>query len=572
MSMKKSRLRIGEILIAEKLLSDQDLEKALEEQKKRGGHLGVILVKMGMVKEIDLAMALAKQMGLPYAKGDEVLIPATDQKLETLFPVEFAREHAVLPLSRSDNSLRVAMADPLDLITIDSIQQMTRCEVDVIVAARSDILKQLNTLYGERTLLKEAIAASDKKFERVIEHDADSEIEDLDTQTLIAKAEEAPIIRLVDVLIRQAIDDRASDIHIEPMKDKVNIRYRIDGVLYEVSPPPKHLFLPVVSRIKILSGMDIAEKRLPQDGAFSIRYEDRLIDLRISTIPTIYGEKVVLRILDKGKLELNFRALGFEAKQLETIKNGFSRPYGLVIITGPTGSGKTTTLYAGISFLNNSKKNIVTIEDPVEYKLAGINQVQIKPEIGLTFASGLRAMLRQDPDIIMVGEIRDLETAQICIRAALTGHLIVSTLHTNDAIGAIPRLIAMGVEPYLAMSSLNLLVAQRLTRKLCQECKEPYEPEKEIVTRYGLHTELLYKAKGCNKCSFMGYKGRISIYETLLVSDNVKQMILKGNSMEEIRATVYKAGMVPMRETGMKKVEQGLTTIEEVLQVTIEEF
>lgn len=570
MPMKKSRLKIGEILVAEKLLSDQDLEKALEEQKKGGGHLGVILVKMGLVKEIDLAMALAKQMGLPYAKGDEVLIPATDQKLETLFPVEFAREHAVLPLSRSDNSLRVAMADPLDLITIDSIQQMTRCEVDVIVAARSDILKQLNTLYGEHTLLKEAIAASDK--EGVIEPGGDSETKDLDTEELIAKAKEAPIIRLVDILIRQAIDDRASDIHIEPMKDRVNIRYRIDGVLYEVSPPPKHLLLPVVSRVKILSGMDIAEKRLPQDGTFSIKYEDRVIDLRVSTIPTIYGEKIVLRILDKGKLELNFRALGFEAKQLETIKSGFSRPYGLVIITGPTGSGKTTTLYAGLSFLNNSKKNIITIEDPVEYKLAGINQVQIKPEIGLTFASGLRAMLRQDPNVIMVGEIRDLETAQICIRAALTGHLVVSTLHTNDAIGAIPRLIAMGVEPYLAMSSLNLLVAQRLTRKLCQECKEPYEPEKEIVTRYGIHAELLYKSKGCDKCGFLGYKGRISIYEVLLVSDKIRQMVLKGNSMEEIRTIVYKEGMVPMRETGIKKVEEGLTTIEEVLQATIEEF
>ncbi len=569
MPMKKSRLRIGEILIAEKLLTDQDLQKALEEQKKGGGHLGVILVKMGLVKEINLATALAKQMGLPYAKGAEFLIPATDQKLEKIFSVEFAREHAVLPLSRNDNSVKVAMADPLDLVTIDSIQQMTRCEVDVIVATRSDILKQLDTLYGEHTLLKEAIAASGEK---AIEFETDSETKDFGTETLIAKAEEAPIIRLVDILIRQAVDDRASDIHIEPMKDKVNIRYRIDGILYEVSPPPKHLLLPVVSRVKILSGMDIAEKRLPQDGAFSIKYEDRVIDLRVSTMPTIYGEKVVLRILDKGKLELNFRVLGFEAKQLETIESGFSRPYGLVIITGPTGSGKTTTLYAGISFLNNSKKNIVTIEDPVEYKLAGINQVQIKPEIGLTFASGLRAMLRQDPDIIMVGEIRDLETAQICIRAALTGHLILSTLHTNDAIGAIPRLIAMGVEPYLVMSSLNLLVAQRLTRKLCQECKEPYEPEKEIVSKYGLHAELLYKAKGCDKCGFLGYRGRIAIYETLLASDNIKQMVLKGSPVEEIRQTAYKEGMVPMRETGMRKVEQGLTTIEEVLQATIEEF
>ncbi len=572
MPMKKSRFRIGEILINEKLLTNEQLQKALEEQKRGGQHLGVVLVKMGLVKETDLATALAKQLGLLYANGVDFLIPATDQKLEKIFPVEFAREHAVLPLSKSDNILRVAMADPLDLVTIDSIQQMSRCEVDVIVATRSDILKQLDALYGENTLLKEAIAASGDRFEKTLEHETDLDTKDIGTETLIAKAEEAPIIRLVDILVRQAIDDRASDIHIEPMKDKANIRYRIDGILYEVSPPPKHLLLPVVSRIKILSGMDIAEKRLPQDGAFSVKYEDRVIDLRVSTMPTIYGEKVVLRILDKGKIELNFRSIGFEAKQLETLESGFSRPYGLVIITGPTGSGKTTTLYAGISFLNNSKKNIMTIEDPVEYKLTGVNQVQIRPEIGLTFASGLRAMLRQDPDIVMVGEIRDLETAQIAIRAALTGHLVLSTLHTNDAVGAIPRLITMGVEPYLVVSSLNLLLAQRLTRKLCQMCKEPYELEKEVMSRYGIHADLLYKAKGCDKCSFLGYKGRIAIYETLLVSDTIKQMVLKGSSVEEIRQIAHKEGIVTMRETGMRKVEQGLTTIEEVLQATIEEF
>lgn len=566
--MKKSRLKIGEILVNEKLLTPEDLEKALQEQKKKGGHLGILLIKMGLVKETDLVRALGKQMELPYAKGPELLIPALDQGLEKLMGVEFCRRNAVMPLNRKGNKLNVAMADPLDLTTIETIQHMTHCEVEIIVATRTDIIQQLNLLYGEHTLLKEAIADTGERVEKPIE--LEEEEKDISVDELVAKAEDAPIIRLVDLFIRQAIEDRASDIHIEAMKERVNVRYRIDGVLYEIAPPPRHLLPPVVSRIKILSRMDIAERRLPQDGAFAVKYQDRVIDLRVSTIPTVFGEKVVLRLLDKGKINLDLNELGFDPKQLEIFKTGLLRPHGLVIITGPTGSGKTTTLYSGLSLLNSPKKNIVTIEDPVEYKLAGINQVQVKTEIGLTFASGLRAFLRQDPDIIMVGEIRDLETAQICIRAALTGHMVLSTIHTNDAVGVIPRLIDIGIEPYLVTASLNVVLAQRLVRRLCEECKEPYEPEKEVAEKYKIRMDILHKAKGCERCNFLGYRGRVAIYEVFLISETVKLLILKRVSVYEIKEEIKKQGVLGLREAGMKKAEAGLTTVEEVLQVTVD--
>ncbi len=568
--MKKSKLKIGEILVQEKLLTPEDLEKALEQQKLAGGHLGVVLVKMGLVREIDLASALGKQLGLPYVTEAKQLIPSISQGLEKLIPLPFAQEHNLLPLSKTGNVLKIAMADPIDLATIETVQQMTRCEVDIIIASHSDIMKQLAVLYGERILLKQAIADSGDRFEEVPEDVVKIEQEESNIDELVAKAQDAPIIRLVDLLTRQAIEDRASDIHIEAMSDRANIRYRIDGVLYEIAPPPKNLLAPVVSRIKILSGMDIAERRLPQDGTFSVRYQDRTIDIRVSTIPTVFGEKVVLRLLDKGKLQLDLKTLGFEPKQLSSFMAGLTRPNGLVIITGPTGSGKTTTLYSGLNFLNTPKKNIITIEDPVEYKLSGVNQVQVKSGIGLTFAAGLRAFLRQDPDIIMVGEIRDLETAQICIRAALTGHLVLSTIHTNDATATLPRLIDIGIEPYLVCAALNVIVAQRLVRTLCPECKEPYEPEKEVASRYGIRGDILHKAKGCEECNFIGYKRRRAIYEVLPVSENIKKATLKGSSLYELRQTACQEGMSTLRGSGMKIVEEGLTALEEVLQVTVE--
>ena len=567
--MKKSRLKIGEILINEKLLTLENLEKALEQQKKTGGHLGVTLVKMGLVSEKDLARALGKQLELPYATNLEMLIPSREQGLEKLVGVEFAREHVILPLTREGNTMKIAMADPLDLVTIENIEHMTQCSLDIVVAMRSDIIKMLDVLYGEHALLREAMVSSGISVKDT-SIEMESQSENLSVEDLVAKAEDAPIIRLVDLLIRQAVEDRASDVHIEPGDEKVNIRYRIDGVLYAIAPPPKHLFLPVVSRIKILAGLDIAEKRLPQDGGFTAKYQDRIIDLRVSTVPTIFGERVVIRVLDKERIKLDLKGLGFEQRQLEIFKTQVSRPNGLVILTGPTGSGKTTTLYAALNQLNVPKKNILTIEDPVEYRLDGINQVQVKPEIGLTFAVGLRAFLRQDPNIVMVGEVRDLDTAQVCIRAALTGHLVLSTLHTNSATGTITRLIDIGIEPYLVAATMNVMVAQRLVRRLCQECKEPYESDPEILKKYSLHKDILYRPKGCERCNFMGYVGRIAIYEVAVLSDSLRNLTVKRASAEEIRATAEQEGMMTLREAGMKKVDEGLTTIEEILQVTIE--
>jgi len=377
------------------------------------------------------------------------------------------------------------------------------------------------------------------------------------------------VIKLVDLIIRQAIDERASDIHIEPFKDKTSLRYRIDGKLYEIPPPSKQLHLPIISRIKILSKLDIAEKRLPQDGAFLVKLENRPIDIRVSTIPTIYGEKVVMRILDRTVVVLDMDQLGFEAKQLERIRHIINMPYGQVLLTGPTGSGKTTTLYAILSEIKSPTKNIITVEDPVEYKLDSVNQVQVKPDIGLTFANALRSFLRQDPDIILVGEIRDLETAQICIRAALTGHLVFSTLHTNDAPSAIIRLIDIGIEPYMIAPSLLLVVAQRLLRKLCPDCKEAYEPTVEQTGGIKIKADLIYRPKGCAKCGQLGYRGRVCIAEVMVVNEQIRDLISQGASYQKIRDAAKESGMNTLYESGLKKVEDGVTSLEEALSVTI---
>ncbi|MDP8264648.1 MAG: GspE/PulE family protein, partial [Candidatus Aceula lacicola] len=383
------------------------------------------------------------------------------------------------------------------------------------------------------------------------------------------RAGEAPVVKLVDLIIRQAIDQRASDIHIESYKDKISLRYRVDGSLYEIPPPAKHLLLPIVSRIKILAKLDIAEKRLPQDGAISAKLEDRTVDLRISTVPTVWGEKVVMRILDKGAIDLDLSSLGFEPNQLEAIRKGIKSPFGLVFVTGPTGSGKSTTLYSCLKEIIDSTKNIMTAEDPVEYRLDGINQVHVKPEIGLTFASALRSFLRQDPDIVMVGEVRDVETAQICVRAALTGHLVLSTLHTNDAASAITRLLDIGIPTYLLTPSLSLIVAQRLARKLCPICKEAYEPSAEQMGKLQIKSDLVYRPKGCEKCNQTGYKGRLAISEVLVVTDTIRRMIGKDASYVEIKEAAIKNGMSPLLEIGVKKIEEGITSIDEVLSATL---
>ena len=567
--MARPYQRLGEILIKEGVINQSQLDEVIKIQAKEGGRLGEILLKMRIVSEEDIVVALGKQLNLPYVTmGAGLLKPVTDQNLDHLIPKEFAIKNLVLPLAKTMSSVTCAVTDPLDVILIDNLRKITGCEINPVIATKSEILKAIDDFYGKRDILIAAAEASYQtkdKFESVPE----AEAEELSIDRLIARAEEAPVVKLVDLIVKQAIDERASDIHIEPFKDKISLRYRIDGVLHEIPPPAKHLHLPIISRIKILAKLDIAEKRLPQDGSFTVRIEGRNIDLRVAAMPTIYGEKIVLRILDKTGIPLDLAQMGFLPQQLELFRWAIKAPYGLIFLTGPTGSGKSTTLYAALNEIKSSTKNIVTVEDPVEYHMEGLNQVQIKPEIGLTFASALRAFLRQDPDIMMVGEVRDLETAEICVRSALTGHLVLSTLHTNDAPSAITRLIDIGIEPYLLLPSLLLVVAQRLVRRLCPDCKDPYEPTSEERERYKLGTDLIYKAKGCDKCNLIGYRGRTCIAEVLHIDDEVKQKIGSEINFRDFKKYVCEHGMTTLYDSALKKVQAGITSLEEALSAAI---
>jgi type IV pilus assembly protein PilB len=570
---REKYLRLGELLVKDGLISPEQLEKAIATQKQDGGRLGEILVKLDMVKEDQLVAILGKQLNIPFfSLGIGKLRPATDQDLERFITQEFAIKNLVLPLSRTLRSLTVAMVDPLDILLIDNLKQLTGCEINPVIATKSDISKAIEEFYGKSAMLREAVEASyDISSVDEISRSMDAEAPDqeLSLDKLIARAEEAPVVKLVDLIIRQAIDEGASDIHIEPFKEKISLRYRIDGKLYEIPPPAKHMHLPIISRIKILAKLDIAEKRLPQDGAFLVKIDERPIDIRVSSLPTIYGEKIVMRILDRTQVVLDLNQMGFDPKQLEHIRKAINSPYGLVFMTGPTGSGKTTTLYAILSEIRSSTKNILTIEDPVEYKLDGINQVQIKPEIGLTFAAALRSFLRQDPDIMLVGEVRDLETAQICIRSALTGHLVLSTLHTNDAPSAVTRLMDIGIEPYMVGPSLLLVVAQRLLRKLCPDCKEAYEVADEQRVSLKIKAELLYRPKGCQKCNHTGYRGRSCIAEIMVISNEIQNLINQSASFQKLREVARAAGMQTLYESAMKKVEIGITSLEEAISVTL---
>jgi type IV pilus assembly protein PilB len=499
-----------------------------------------------------------------------MLKPAVDQDLEHLISHDFALKSLVLPLSRTLKSLTVAMVDPLDLVLIDNLKKLTGCDINPVIATKSDIIHAIGEYYGKSTMLKEAVEASYDTTPSAVSIEAEEfGEEELSLDKLIARAEEAPVVKLVDLVIRQAIDERASDIHIEPFKDKISLRYRIDGKLYDIPPPARHLHLPIISRIKILGKLDIADKRLPQDGTISVKIENRPIDLRVSTVPTIYGEKIVLRILDRSQVVLDLNQLGFEAQQLEQLRRIIKSSYGLVFLTGPTGSGKTTTLYGILSEIKSPTKNIITIEDPVEYKLEGINQVQVKPEIGLTFASALRSFLRQDPDVMLVGEVRDLETAEICIRSALTGHLVLSTLHTNDAASAITRLTDIGIESYLITPSLLCVVAQRLIRKLCPDCKEAYEPDTEQLGNIKLKSDLIYRPKGCAKCNQIGYRGRSCIAETMVINERIRDLISQRASYQQIKEAAKQTGMYTLYEAAIRKVEDGVTSLEEALSATL---
>ena len=575
-----THLKLGEILIQRGLITQAQLKTAMEAQKQQKGRIGEILIKLGMVKEEDIVCALGIQLLIPYSsQGSELLTPKADEGLEKLVPYEFAKKNVVLPLSKHMNSLTVAAFDPLDLLMLDNLKKLTGCEINLLLATRSEILKAVDRFYFEdKSALDEAKptlqgAVEDTYLTENIAFSATGTTEtglsetEIGLDSLIAKAKEAPVVKLVDLIIRQAIDERASDIHIEPYKDRIGLRYRIDGSLYEIPPPAKHLHLGIVSRIKILARLDIAEKRIPQDGAISAKMENRVVDLRISTVPTIWGEKVVMRILDKSAVPLDLSTLGFDQKQLDAIRKALKMPYGLFFVTGPTGSGKSTTLYACLSETIDPRKNIITCEDPVEFRIEGINQVHVKPDIGLTFATALRAFLRQDPDVIMVGEVRDLETAQICVRAALTGHFVLSTLHTNDAASAVTRLMDIGIESYLLTPSLILVLAQRLARKLCAKCKEPYEPKPEQHGGITFKSDLIYRAKGCEECNQTGYRGRLVVGEVLSVDDHIRQLIGNKAPYTQIKDAARKNGMDTLFESGLKKVESGITSLDEVLSI-----
>ena len=571
--MIRTTEKLGEILKKSGLVSEDQLAKALEVQRGTTKRLGEVLVELELVTEQDIASALSRQLGIPLASSASGLLkPQPGAGLDQLVPEEFARQHQVLPLSRTLTSLTVACVNPLDLITLDSLSRISRCEINPVVTTKADLEHAIERFYGsnESSMLREAIGQS---FEQGDSEAAGGGViegeESLDLDRLKQVAEDAPTIRLVDLIIRQAIKDRASDIHIEPFRNRISLRYRIDGALCSVSAPAKQLHQAIISRVKILCKLDIAQKRLPQDGGFMMSMEGRQIDFRVSTIPTIYGEKVVIRILDKSSALLDLNGLGFGAKQLAAFRESIRDPYGLMLITGPTGSGKSTTLYAALNEILSPTKNILTVEDPVEYRLEGINQVQVKPSIGLTFATGLRAFMRQDPDIIMVGETRDLETAEICVRASLTGHLVFTTLHTNDAPSAVTRLVDIGIAPYLVSSTLSLVVAQRLIRRLCDRCKEAYEPDAVLRDRFKITEELLYRAKGCEACSTTGYRGRLGVYEVMALSREMRNIIAKGALSHVIKDTAIADGMSTLWDEGLQKVRQGLTSLAELESVIL---
>ncbi len=566
---------LGSLLVDNKVITQEQLNKALDRQREKGGLLGDVIVEMGLASEVQVLTALAQQLNIPHLTPEEII--SIDPEAIRLVPERIARQCMAIPLSIRDNTLTVAMMNPFDIIAIDDLRTITNYKINTAIISKSGLETLLNQFYGtggpESSLEDVLKDVSETHLELKRELDEEREV---NLERLREQVEEAPIVKLVDYIISNAINERASDIHIEPQEKRLNIRYRIDGVLHDIISPAKVLQMAIVSRIKIMSNMDIAERRLPQDGRFTIKQGFREVDLRVSTLPTVFGEKVVMRLLEKGSLSLDMDSLGFSDEQLTIFRRYITKPYGMVLLTGPTGSGKTTTLYSALTEIKSSQTNIVTVEDPVEYQIKGIYQVQANPKIGLTFASGLRHILRQDPDIIMVGEIRDLETAEMAIRSALTGHLVFSTLHTNDAIGTIVRLINMGVESYLVCSSLSLTVAQRLVRKICPHCKESYTPTKEVIQGLGMDGKaqkgmLFNRGKGCRRCKDTGYYGRTAICEVLEMKAPIRNAILNGADIEMIRQAALKLGMSTLRESGLQKVEGGITTPEEVLRATIEE-
>jgi type IV pilus assembly protein PilB len=588
-------VRIGEVLLKEKRITPEQLQEALAYQRTHGGKLGANLVKMGFITDDEITALLSKQYGVPsIALAEFEIEPAVIR----LIPAETARKYQIVPLSRSGAALTIAMTDPTNVFALDDVKFMTGYNVEPVVTSETALLDALDKYYGASApaMTKPSLAAAAAPKESALEvatraldqmptltaADSDVEViedfEEISAETLERQGEEAPVIKLVNVVLMSAISKGASDIHIEPYEKEYRIRYRIDGLLYNIMSPPLKMRDAITSRVKIMAKLDIAEKRLPQDGRIKIRFSDngssKDIDFRVSCLPTLFGEKIVMRLLDKSKLMLDMTKLGFEDESLQKLEHAIGRPWGMVLVTGPTGSGKTNTLYSSISRINTPETNIMTAEDPVEFNLLGVNQVQVRENIGLNFAAALRSFLRQDPNIILVGEIRDFETAEIAVKAALTGHLVLSTLHTNDAPSTINRLMNMGIEPFLVASSLNLVCAQRLVRRVCSHCRTEDHVAPQALEQIGFgpedaHTLKPYKATGCDKCNKTGYKGRVGLYEVMEITEELRELILVGASALELRKKALEEGMISLRGSGLRKVKAGVTTIEEVLRETV---
>lgn len=561
--MKHTRKRLGDMLTEAGFITQEQLQIALQEQKQTGRRIGEVLVDLGFVTEDNMLEVLREQLNLPRLNLSRVLIPV---EMAAILPEHIARRHQVVPVRLEQGRLVLAMADPLDVVAIDDVRMVTGREVTVVLASRGEIASAIDQLYGGGADYVEQVVQT------LREEGNEQEEENLDqSQTM---AEETPIVRLVNGIIVDAVKQRASDIHVEPQENNVRIRYRVDGLMRQATVVPKRTQAALISRIKVIGGMDIGERRLPQDGRLQLKVEGREIDIRLSSLPTMFGEKIVMRILDKQTALSQLRLLGFRTDVLERWKRVIHRPYGMIVVAGPTGSGKTSTLYATLNELNSVEKNIITVEDPIEFTLAGVNQVQVNPKAGLTFASSLRSIVRQDPDIIMVGEVRDRDTAVIATQAAMTGHLVLSTLHANDAAGVVSRLIDMGIEPYLVASALTASMAQRLARRLCPECRQPYRLPDEEAMALGIDkvTEVrqFYRPVGCHACDGIGYKGRVAIQELLVVTEEMRVMIVEKKSKEIIQREALQNGMKTLVQDGILKAAEGITSLDEVMRVAAE--
>ncbi len=570
-----------DILLETGKITKENLKKAQLHAKQNNNSLNESLIALDILKEEEITQAISKQLAVPYASiQNGILIPQKDQNLSKYISEKFARENVILPLFVEDGTLAVALNDPSNVFLLDNLRMMSGLSVQPFIASKSQLFQALDAFYSKKDLLAEVIS-EEKEETNANSQDSIDEISnpgskiDLDKET---SGTGSHYVKMVNAMLRQAMTERASDIHLELFDERVSLRFRIDGSLYERTSPAREDVGAIISRIKILSKLDIAEKRLPQDGSFAVKFQNRTVEFRVSVCPTVFGEKLVIRVLDKGSNDLSIDKLGFEPKQKRDFLDAAALPHGLIFLTGPTGSGKTTTLNAVLTSIKSSEYNFMTLEDPVEYKLSGISQVQVKPQIGLTFATGLRSFLRQDPDVILVGEVRDSETAEACLKAALTGHLVLSTLHTNEAIGAVPRLIDMGIEPFLLASSLALVAAQRLVRVLCPYCKVPYVPSQTIIDQIlresGLSarekaTWTFFKSAGCPKCSGTGYMGRKAIYEVFKVNENMRNVIYQTKDLFELKKAAKTTGAWNLRASGWRKAVTGITTVEEVLSVTL---